>query len=154
MKITEIIKESDDNLKGRFYSALKGNQSVILAYGEGSGRNLDIRGTAVSLDEWQKVMDFALSDTDKYYNDFTASKVADEMRGLLYEAGIGEDELKFIPGRENSVVLYILGPEHYLKEMEEEIQAASKYFCRVNEVNVYPDGRKDTGGPALRLWWD
>jgi hypothetical protein len=153
MKITEIIREGDDNIKGRFYSALKGNQPVILAYGEGSGRNLDIHGQPVSLEEWHKVMSFALSDTGKQYNDFHATRVYREFKDLLYALSIGEDEVKFIPGREGSVVLYIQGPEEYLKELADEIDHTKEEF-RVDEIHFYPEGRKGVSGPALRLWWD
>ena len=152
MKINEIIKEGDDNLKGRFYSALKGNQPVILAYGEGSGRNLDITGQPVSLDEWHKVMKFAV-DPDGHYNDFSADRVHREFKDLLYALSIGEDEVKFIPGREGSVVLYIQGPEEYLKELADEIDHTKQEF-RVDEIHMYPEGRKAVSGPALRLWWD
>ncbi len=153
MKINEIIKEGDDNLKGRFYSALKGNQPVILAYSEGKNRNLDIRGVPVSLKEWEKVMNFALSDTQKQYNDFMATRVAIGLRDFMYEMGTDEDEYKFVPGRESSVVLYIQGPEHYLEELAEMIKANRKDI-NVDEVHVFPEGRKDVSGPILRLWWD
>ena len=152
MKINEIIKENDS--KGRFMSALKGNQAVILAYGRGSGQNLDIRGVPVSLEEWRKVMNFALSDTNGQYNDFEVDQVADNMLGEMFDLSIGEDELKFVPAREYSVALYILGPENYLKELAEAIKASRGYFSNVNEIDVSKQDYKNIKGPFLRLWWD
>lgn len=152
MKINEIIKEGDDNIKGRFYAALKGNQPVIQAYGEGSGRNLDIRGVPVSLEDWHKTMKIGV-DPDGHYNDFSATRVYREFKDLLYALSIGEDEVKFVPARESSVALYILGPEEYLKELKDEIEHTKEEF-RVDEIHFLPDGRKDVKGPALRLWWD
>ena len=153
MKINEIIKEGDDNLKGKFYAALKGNQPVIMAYGEGPARNLDIHGQPVSLTDWYKTMKIALGNTMGSYNDFSVERVYREFKDLLYALSIGEDEVKFVPGRESSVVLYIQGPEEYLKELADEIDHTKQEF-RVDEIHMYREGRKGVSGPALRLWWD
>lgn len=148
MRLTEILNE---DIKGQFYAALKGNQPVILAYGEGSGRNLDIIGVPVTLDQWVKTMDIAVGGG---YNDFEPKPAGRDLKDALRDISISPDELKFIPAREGSVALYITGPEHYLRELGEYLDEAN--FAQ--EVHFYPDERTTKGGtipgPVLRLWWD
>ena len=143
MRLSEILNEND---KAKSYAAIKGNQPLILAYGEGSGRNLDIRGVPVTLDQWEKTMEIAVEDG---YGEFEPKKVARAFRQWPGAAG-----LKYIPARENSVALYVLGGPGDLEELAAFVEQNRNKFCRVDEVNVYDQGYKETQGPVLRLWWD
>lgn len=149
MRLSEILNENE---KDKFSAALKGNMPIILAYGEGSGRNLDIRGVPVTLDQWEKTMDIA-TDGDGY-GEFEPKKVARALRKWPGATG-----LKYVPARENSVALYILGGPGDLEELSDFIEQNRDAFCSVDEIHTYPEGRKPISGgsipgPVLRLWWD
>jgi len=143
MRLSEILNEND---KAMFHAAIKGNQPLILAYGEGSGRNLDIRGVPVTLDQWEKTMEISV---EEGYGEFEPKKVARALRQWPGAAG-----LKYIPAREGSVALYIIGGPGDVEELSAFVEKNRKAFCLVDENNVYNEGYKNVPGPCLRLWWD
>ena len=149
MRLSEIINED----KSKFIQSLKGNQKIIDAYNENT-RNLDIRGEPTTLGTWERIMSQALADSDGYYNEFHARSVAIAFRDAIFEMGIGEDEIQFIPGREGSVVLYVTGPYEYLEELGNYISKNREEFKYVDELNLAEDGGRRFNAPVLRLWWD
>jgi len=129
---------------------LVGNMELMDAYNE-STRQLDVRGEAVDLQEWRRVMTSALHESDGEYNDFDVNDV--------YQAFIsyGEDSvrnLKFRPAREYSVALYVHGEYDALEQVGNYIGKNRKSFANVDELHLYEDGTSGLPGPVLRLWWD
>lgn len=152
MKLSEILNENE---KDEFYRALRGNQKIITAYTEGPMRDLNIIGRPVSAAEWQKTMEHALSDSGGQYNDFDAHRVGESFKQYMYEMDLQENELRFIPGREGSVVLYITATNATdLEELADELESHGSSFSNPDEVNLYPNGQRGIPGPVLRVWWD
>lgn len=156
-KLMEILQYIEDD-KDEFVNALKGNQKIVLAYSDDDSprgtRDLDIRGIPTSLGTWHRIMTRSLAHTDGGYNDFEVDSIAAAFRDAMHELSIGETELQFIPGRENSVVLYVTGPYDLLKELGNYIHNNGELFKNVNELNTYEDGGRHFSFPVLRLWWD
>lgn len=156
-KLMETLQRIDDD-KDEFVDTLQGNQKIIPAYDDDDPprgtRDLDIRGEPTSLGTWHRIMTRSLAHTDGGYNDFEVDAVAYAFRDSIHELNIGEDELKFIPGREGSVVLYITGPYDYLEDLGNYINDNKELFKNVQELNAYEDGGRHFSFPVLRLWWD
>ena len=153
-KLMETLQLIEDE-KEVFVDSLKGNQKIVVAYKEDT-RSLDIRGVPTSLGTWHRIMTRALAQDggDGTYNDFSVNEVAAGLRDAIVQLGIGETDVKFIPGRESSVVLYITGAYETLEALGDYIQKNRRSFGRVDEINALESGYQDFSFPVLRLWWD
>ena len=154
-KLMETLQLIEDDEKEAFVDTLKGNQKIVVAYKEDT-RTLDIRGIPTSLGSWHRIMTRALAQDggDGTYNDFDVDEVAAGLRAAITDLSIGETDLKFIPGREYSVVLYVTGAYETLEALGDYIHKNRKSFGRVDEINAYEDGDRQFSFPVLRLWWD
>jgi hypothetical protein len=153
-KLMETLQLIEDE-KEVFVDSLKGNQKIVVAYKEDT-RTLDIRGIPTSLGTWHRIMARALAQDggNGTYNDFDVEEVAAGFVAAISALGIGETDIKFIPGREYSVVLYVTGKYETLEALGDYIHKNRRSFGRVDEINAYEDGGREFSFPVLRLWWD
>lgn len=112
-EVKELIPHGG-NLNFRSYKVGKDNDYMKQAFGNGLVRDLDVVGKPQSLKSWHNLMN---SSAAYSYNDFSA----DEVYSWLSQNINAVDQLKFIPAREGSIALYIMGPIEHLKQVEKVI---------------------------------
>ncbi len=144
-KLMEALEKISEDATG---------QEVVRAYDEDDDiRDLDMRGTPVSLGDWEMIMSKALEDSGGEYGEFIVREVALALNRAIEELDLRT--LTFRPGREGSVVLYIHSNDYDdLEDLEEYIRRYRELFNQVDELYLYEEGYKEVPGPVLRLWWD
>ena len=152
MRIIEIMSEDKDALEKINEDAT--GQEVVLAYDEDDDiRDLDMRGTPVSLGDWEMIMSKALEGSGGEYGNFIVREVARALGQAMKDLNLRT--LAFRPGREGSVVLYVHSDSYDdLEDLGEYIHRYREMFNHVDELDLHEGGYKDVPGHVLRLWWD
>lgn len=162
MKITvrqlkALIKEEINSVKNGSRLTMP---EIIAGYDDkgmnGGEQRLHMLGSFVNAKTWTVVMLRALEDSSGGYNEFDARKVGRALQRLEQN----NPDLRFAPGRENSVVLYISGDRESILSAWSDVQAFG-----ADEVNIMsepspmghdfaPDSEDIPEQAFIRVWWD
>ena len=162
MKITvrqlkALIKEEINATKGRRRLTMP---EIISGYDDdgmnGGEQRLDMLGSFVNAKTWTLVMLRALEPSRGEYNEFTARRIGAKLSKLEQNY----PDLRFAPGRENSVVLYISGSRESILGGWPDVQDFG-----ADEVNIIsspspeghsfaPESEDIPEQTFIRVWWD